>query len=291
MIFEMERTLNMKGKVCMITGANSGIGKASAIELARMGLTVIMVCRDPDRGKAALSEVRAKSRNDSVDLMIADLSSQKSIRELVQNFINRYQHLHVLINNAGVFLAKHTVTVDGIETTLAVNHLAYFLLTNLLLDVLKSSAPARIVNVSSIAHRRGHIDFDDLQGEKKYSGFKAYNQSKLANILFTYELAKRLKGSGVTANCLHPGAVATNLVRGNSGAFALIWKALTPFMLSPDKGARTCIYLASSPEVESVSGKYFVKEAETVSSKESYDESVAQRLWQVSAELTGLNRI
>jgi len=285
----MQRAVDMEGRVCMVTGANSGIGRATATGLAQLGATVVMVCRDPSKGEAALAEIKAKSGNESVALMLADLSSQKSIRQLVKDFTDKYRHLHVLVNNAAVFLTKRSVTVDGIETTFAVNHLAYFFLTNLLLDLLKSSVPARIVSVSSIAHYRGHINFDDLQGEKNYSGFRAYNQSKLANILFTYELARRLKGTGVTANCLHPGAVATNLVRNNSGIFGLIWKLLTPFMLSPEKGAQTCIYLASSPEVEGISGKYFVKQTEAKSSMESYDESIARRLWQISAELAGLD--
>jgi len=279
----------MKGKVCMITGSNSGIGKATAIGLAKMGASVVMVCRDQIKGEAAMAEVKAKSGNESVTLMLADLSSQKSIHQLAKDFADTYQHLHVLVNNAGVHLAKRSVTVDGIETTFAVNHLSYFLLTNLLLGVLKSSAPARIVNVSSKAHYRGHINFDDLQGEKRYSGFRAYSQSKLANILFTYELAKRLIGTGVTANCLHPGVVATNLWRNNSGVLGLILRIFSPLMQSPEKGARTSIYLASSPEVGGISGKYFVKETEVRSSRESYDESISQRLWRLSAELTRLN--
>jgi len=273
----------------MITGSNSGIGKATAIGLAKMGASVVMVCRDQIKGEAAMAEVKAKSGNESVTLMLADLSSQKSIHQLAKDFADTYQHLHVLVNNAGVHLAKRSVTVDGIETTFAVNHLSYFLLTNLLLGVLKSSAPARIVNVSSKAHYRGHINFDDLQGEKRYSGFRAYSQSKLANILFTYELAKRLIGTGVTANCLHPGVVATNLWRNNSGVLGLILRIFSPLMQSPEKGARTSIYLASSPEVGGISGKYFVKETEVRSSRESYDESISQRLWRLSAELTRLN--
>jgi NAD(P)-dependent dehydrogenase (short-subunit alcohol dehydrogenase family) len=271
----------------MITGASSGIGKAAATELARMGATVVIVCRNQNSGERALADIKAKG-GESADLMISDLSSQGSIRKLVKDFMNKYQKLHVLINNAGVFLAKRTLTEDGIEMTFAVNHLAPFLLTNLLLDLLKSSAPARIVNVSSVAHYRGHINFDDLQGEESYSGIRAYNQSKLANVLFTYELAKRLTGNGITANCLHPGAVATNLVRRNSGIYSAVWKMISPFMLSPEKGARTCVHLASSPEVEGVTGKYFVKETAVRSSKESYDETVSKRLWEISMQLTRL---
>ena len=194
----------------------------------------------------------------------------------------------MLINNAGIFTSKRTVTVDGIETTFAVNHLAPFLLTNLLLDVLEASAPARIVNVTSSGERSGTINFDDLQGEGRYSGVRAYNQSKLAMILFTYELARRLEGTGVTVNCVHPGVVVTNLGRGSSGSFGLLLRLMRPFFSSPEKGAETSIYLASSPEVEGVSGKYFAKKAEARSSEQSYDEAAGRRLWQVSAELTKL---
>jgi len=278
----------MLGKVCIVTGASSGIGKAAATGLAKMGATVVIVCRDSKRGEAALNEIKERSGKELASLMVADLSSQKSIHKLVQDFRSKYERLDVLINNAGVFLAKRTLTEDVIEATFAINHLAPFLLTNLLLGVLKSSAPSRIVNVSSSAHYRGHINFDDIQGERNYSGIKAYSQSKLANVLFTYELARRL-GSGITTNCLHPGAVRTNLVRLDSGIYGLVWKILSPFMLGAEKGADTCIYLASSAEVEGVSGKYFVKRREAVSSKESYNEAVAKRLWQVSAKLTGLN--
>lgn len=277
----------MNGKVCMVTGSNSGIGKATALGLAEKGATVVMVCRNAESGKAAIDEIRTKSGNSDITLMLTDLASQESIRQLARNFVNKYQNLHVLVNNAGVLLGSRSVTADGIETTFAVNHLAYFMLTSLLLDRLKASAPARIVNVSSSAHGRGHIDFNDLQGEKRYTSFGAYSQSKLANVLFTYALAKRLQGSGVTANCLHPGVVATGLWR-SAGALGAIMKISSPFMLSPEKGARTCVYLSSSPDVDGISGKYFGKETVVRSSSESYDESVQERLWKISAELTGL---
>jgi retinol dehydrogenase 14 len=197
----------------------------------------------------------------------------------------------VLINNAGLFRSERIATADGLETTFAVNHLAYFLLTKLLLDVLKASAPSRIVNVASGDHSNGTIDFDDLQGEDGYKGPKAYSQSKLANVLFTYELDRRLEGAGVSANCLHPGGripVRTNFGSGVSGVFGLMVRALRPLMISPEKGAETSIYLASSPEVEGLSGRYFVKKAEARSSDESYDAGLAKRLWEVSAELTNL---
>jgi len=279
----------MRGKVCLVTGGSSGIGKATALGLANMGATVIVVGRDRSRGEAAVTEIKQKSNNDAVDLMLADLSSQASIRRLAEeDFKDRYEQLHVLINNAGVFTSKHTVTLDGIETTFAVNHLAPFLLTNLLLDVLKASAPTRIINITSSGERSGTINFDNLQGESRYSGFRAYNQSKLAMILFTYELARKLEGTGVTVNCVHPGVVVTNLGRGSSGAFGLLLRLMRPFFSSPEKGAETPIYLASSLEVEGVSGKYFAKKAEAKSSELSYDAATARRLWQVSAELTKL---
>src|ERR671910_1901640 len=207
--------------------------------------------------------------------MLADLSSQEEIRRLADEFKEAHPRLDVLINDAGVFRSKRITTADGIETTFAVNHLAYFLLTNLLLDVLKASAPSRIVNVSSGDHSNGTIDFDDLQGEKGYKGPKAYSQSKLATVLFTYELARRLEGAGVTANCLHPGVVGTNFGSGVSGVFGFMVRALTPLMKSPEKGAETSIYLATSPEVEGSSGKYFVKKAEARSSSVSHDEGLA----------------
>src|SRR5215210_1282440 len=278
----------MGEKVCLITGATSGIGKATAMGLANMGASVVMVGRDRGRGEAALAEIKEKNGNASVDLMLADLSSQEEIRRLADEFKEACPRLDVLINNAGVFRSERITTADGIEMTFAVNHLAYFLLTNLLLDALEASAPSRIVNVSSGDHSNATIDFDDLQGEKGYKGAKAYSQSKLANVLFTYELARRLEGTGVTANCLHPGVVGTNLGSGVSGVFGFMVRALTPLMKSPEQGAETSICLASSPEVESLSGRYFVKKAETRSSDESYDAGLARRLWEVSAELTNL---
>src|SRR5215210_5786673 len=202
---------SMGEKICLITGASSGIGKATAMGLANMGASVVMVGRDRGRGEAAMAEIKEKSPNASVDLMLADVSSQQEIRRIADEFKDAHPRLDVLINNAGVFSSKRITSADGIEMTFAVNHLAYFLLTNLLLDVLKDSAPSRIVNVASGEQRNATIDFDELQGEKGYKGAKAYSQSKLANVLFTYELARRLEGTGITANCLHPGVVGTNL--------------------------------------------------------------------------------
>ncbi len=279
---------SMQGKICMVTGANSGIGKATALELAQMGATVVMVCRDRARGEEARSEITTKSRNNAVDLLLADLSSQQSIRQLVGNFQHHYTHLHVLINNAGAaFPGRRRETVDGLEMTFAVNYLAPFLLTNLLLDMLKASAPARIVNVSSATQAPGYIQMDDLQAEKHYRS--AYGQSKLAEVLFTYELARRLRGTGVTANCLHPGFVATNFAQSDGEpAVRLLVKLIGSFGTSPEKGAKTSIYLASSPEVEGVTGTYFVKSIPRRSAAISYDESLQRQLWEQSAKLVNV---
>src|SRR4028118_1249510 len=246
----MAVTPPMAGKTVLIAGAASGVGKATAMGLASMGASVVMVGRDRDRGEAAMAEIKENSANASVGLMLADLSSQEQIRRLAHEIKEAYPRLDVLINNAGVIRSERITTADGLETTFAVNHLAYFLLTNLLLDRLKASSPSRIVNVASGEQRNGTIDFDDLQGEKGYKGAKAYSQSKLATVLFTYDLARRLQGSGVTANCLHPGVVGTSLGSGVSGVFGFMVRAMTPLMKSPEKGAETSIYLASSPEVE-----------------------------------------
>src|SRR5256714_6127245 len=280
---------SMQGKICMVTGANSGIGKATALALAQMGATVVMVCRDRARGEEARSEIITKSRNNAVDLLQADLSSQQSIRQLVEHFQHHYTHLHVLINNAGAAFPRRRETVDGLEMTFAVNYLAPFLLTHLLLDVLKASAPARIVNVSSDAQASGYIQLDDLQAEKLYRPMRTYPQSKLAVVLFTYELARRLQGTGVTANCLHPGFAATNFAQSDGGpAIRLLVKVLGSFGTSPQGGAKTSIYLASSPEVEGVTGQYFVKSIPKRSAAISYDESRQRHLWEQSAKLVNL---
>jgi NAD(P)-dependent dehydrogenase (short-subunit alcohol dehydrogenase family) len=281
---------SMQGKICMVTGANSGIGKATALELAQMGATVIMVCRDPARGEEARSEITTKSTNNAVDLLLADLSSQQSIRQLVENFQQRYTHLHVLINNAGAaFPGQRRETVDGLEMTFAVNYLAPFLLTNLLLDMLIASAPARIVNVSSDAQASGYIQIDDLQAEKHYRPMRTYPQAKLAVVLFTYELARRLQGTGVTANCLHPGFVATHIGQSDVGpAVRLLVKLIGSFGANPQEGAKTSIYLASSHDVEGVTGKYFVKSIPKRSAAISYDESLQRQLWEQSAKLVNV---
>jgi len=221
--------------------------------------------------------------------MLADVSSQKEVRRLADEFKEAHPRLDVLINNAGVFRSERITTADGVEATFAVNHLAYFLLTNLQLDRLKAGVPSRIVNAASADHSNATIDFDDLQGEKGYRGAKAYSRSKLANVLFTYELARRLEARSVSATCLHPGAgIRTNFGSGGSGVLGFMVRALGPFMKSPEKGAETSVYLASSPEVEGLSGRYFVKKAEARSSEVSHDERIARRLWEVSADLTNL---
>ena len=275
----------MTGKICMVTGANDGIGKATALGLAKMSASVVMVCRSRERGEATLADVREKTGNSNISLVVADLSFQAAIRKLVRDFEARYPALHVLINNAGIIPRERTVTVDGLEMQFAVNHLAPFLLTNLLLDLLKASAPARIVNVASEVHHDGSIHFEDLQSERSYRPYYAYAQSKLANVLFTYELARRLQGTGVTPNCLHPGVVATKLLADGMG----IPRTELRMGISPQEGARTSLYLATSPEVEGVSGKYFVNRRPAQSSKESHDRAVAKRLWQVSADLVGVS--
>lgn len=270
----------------MITGANSGIGKATAIGLAKMGATIVMVGRDKNRCEEAQKEIIEKTGNKNIDILICDLSSQQEIHNLVDKFNQKYQNLHILINNAGIVLKKRTSNIDGLEVNFAVNYLAPFLLTNLLLNVLKKSAPSRVINVSSGVHKRASLDFDDLQSEKKYSSFGTYGKSKLALLLFTYELSRRLKDSGITVNALHPGVVKTNLGR-DQPAFSR-WFQNT-FFKSPERGAETSIYLASSPEVEGITGKYFINKTPAKSSEESYNEVNAKKLWEISIKLTKLD--
>jgi NAD(P)-dependent dehydrogenase (short-subunit alcohol dehydrogenase family) len=274
----------------MVTGANSGLGKETALGLAKMDAHVVMVCRNQAKGEKVQDEIKQSSGNSNVDLLLADLSSQQSIRQLVRDFTQRYDRLHVLINNAGSVFLQRRLSVDGIEMTFALNHLASFLLTNLLLDVLKASAPARIINVSSIAHTEGFIDLDDLQANKQYRLMRAYAQSKLANVLFTYALAQRLEGTGVTVNCLHPGTVATNIWSQPLPGFLkpLGTTAAKFFGITAEEGAQTSLYLASSADVEGVTGKYFYKCKERPSAHISYDVAVQQKLWEKSAEMTGI---
>ena len=278
----------MKEKVCLVTGANRGIGKATALGLALKGATIIIHCRNRQLGETTREEIVARTGNAAIEVIVADLTSLEAVRRLAEAVKRRHAALHVLVNNAGLAKRRHTLTEDGFETTFVVNHLAPFLLTNLLLDTIKGSAPARIVNVASMVHRWGRINFHDLMGQRHYSMDRAYNQSKLANVLFTYELARRLDGTGVVANCLHPGLVATDFGREYTGFKGLMAnKYWRPFMRRPEGGAETVIYLASSPDVEGVTGKYFANRRAVRSSRASNDAALARRLWEVSERLTG----
>jgi NAD(P)-dependent dehydrogenase (short-subunit alcohol dehydrogenase family) len=276
----------------MITGANRGIGKATALGLAKMGAQVVMICRDSERGGAAQDEIKRESGNQAVELLLADLSSQASIRQLAQEFNSKYAELNVLVNNAGTYRTRRTLSVDGIEIHFAVNYLAPFLLTNILLEALKAGAPSRVVNLAGIYHRKARINFDDLMSEKDYSASDANKQAKLALVIYTYELARRLEGTGVTVNCLHPGAVATDPLQSDPDSSPLMrffYKFMKPFFASPEKGAQPSIYLASSPDLEGVTGKFFDRKTEAPSSPESHDQSIARRLWDTSEELTAKN--
>ncbi len=282
----------MADKVCLVTGASNGIGRATAAGLAERGATVLMHGHDPRRSVEALDEVRARAAGGGVELFTADLSSIAEVRRLAGEVLARSERLDVLVNNAGAMPLQRQITVDGYEYGFALNHLAPFLLTALLRERLKASAGGRVVTVSSAMHRRARLDFDDLHGERRFSAMTAYSRSKLANVLFSYELARRLEGDGVTANCLHPGTVATDLMRRRSGLVGrLIWLAGTltrPLLRSPRRGAETVIYLAASPEVEGVTGRYFEDCTEQPSSDASRDLDTARRLWEVSERLTGL---
>lgn len=283
----------MQKKVCIITGGTSGIGKATALGLATMGADIVIIGRDFEKGKMVQNEIKNKTGNPKVDLLIADLSSQAAVRKLAEDLKARYKTIHIVVNNAGIAPTNRSVTVDGIESVFAVNYLAAFLLTNLLLERLKGSVPARVVNVAGDFHRKSTIQFGDLMSEKNYNGMKANNQAKLALILFTYELARRLDGTKVTANCLHPGAVATDapLKDPDLSAFSrFMYRIVRLFFVSPEKGAETSIYLSMSPDVENVSGKYFVKKTPVASSPETYDLEIARRLWRVSEDLTKLGK-
>ena len=277
----------MAGMSVLVTGGTGGIGKATATGLAALGARVGITGRDQARTEAAAAGIRASAGSLAVDAFAADLSVQAGVRRLAAHVLDTYPRLDVLVNNAGGFWAHRHVTADGLEHTFALNHLAPFLLTSLLLDRLTASAPARIVTVSSGAHARARIDFDDLQGERTYSGQRAYSQSKLANVMFTYELARRLDGTGVTATVLHPGVVRTSFGTEDQAAYlAAVIGVARLFMKTPAQGASTPVYLASSPQVEGITGRYFVNRKPRTSSKASYDTAAAARLWQISADLT-----
>jgi len=278
---------SMAGKTCLVTGATAGIGLVTARVLAEKGATVVVVGRSPARADATVAAIRLRTGNPQVDFLVADLSSQADIRRLAGQFLERYPRLDVLVNNAGALFLKRQESVDGIEMTFALNHLGYFLLTELLLDRQKACTPARIVNVSSAAHRRVTLDFDDLQAHRHYRGFRQYSRSKLANLLFTYELSRRLQGSGVTANALHPGFVLSNFGTNNGW-----WRLLRPIFrlmaIDVEEGALTTIYAATAPELEKVTGEYFDEQHAALSSAASHDPDAARRLWQISEQMTGM---
>jgi retinol dehydrogenase-14 len=278
----------MAGRAVLVTGGSRGIGRATALGLATMGARVAITGRDRERTEDAAREIRAAGGG-QVDVFVADLSAQSEVRRLADEVLQSLSRIDVLINNAGGYWHTRHVTADGLERTFAVNHLAPFLLTNLLLDRLKQGASARVVTVSSNAQTMGRIDFNDLQGERSYSGGRAYNQSKLANVLFSYELARRLQTTSVTANALHPGMVSTSFGAEDPASLQRLFVPIVrPFMKTPVQGAATSIYLASAPDLEQVTGRYFANSKPKRSSKRSYDEAAAARLWQVSADLVGL---
>lgn len=282
--------VDMPGKTCVITGANSGIGREAALGLARMGARVVMVCRNKQKGEAAAEEIRRAANSAEVDLLIADMSSQASVRALAEQIKQRYPRLDVLINNAGGAVVQRKLSADGIEMTVAQNHLGSALLTFELLDLLKASAPSRIINVSSQAHQTRNVDLNDLQFERRqYRSFSAYGESKLLMNAFTFELARRLQGSGVTCNCLHPGVVATNIWGVNPPLmFKIIIGIMKPFMLSPKKGAETTLYLATSPEVAQISGEYFIKCKPAKSSALSRDPNISGPIWLWTEKMLGV---
>jgi len=276
----------MERKVVLITGATSGIGKVTAKNLACMGAKVVILGRDEGKGKQLLAEISNATARRDAEFILCDMASLDNVRKAAMEFRSRHDRLDVLLDNAGGINGKRKVTVESFEYTFGVNHLAHFVLTNLLLDKLRASAPSRVVVTSSSAHTFGHIDFEDLMAERSYRFMKVYGQSKLANVLFTFELARRLDGTGVTANCFHPGAIRSNFVKGVGGAASVMAPIVGIFEHSPKRGAETQIYLASSPEVEGVTGKYFFKKKEKRPSDESMELDVARRLWEVSGELT-----
>ena len=280
---------DMTGKTVVVTGANSGIGLETALALARAGARTVITARDRARGEAALSDISRRAPSDHVELALFDLGSMASVRAGAADLLARCERIDVLVNNAGLVLSDRRVTADGLEATFAINHLGPFLLTELLLERIKASAPSRIVNVASTAHQgaRHGLDFDDLQSTRAYRGMQVYSKSKLANIYFTTELARRLAGTGVTVNCLHPGTVATGYGRDGdaSGFLAFGVKLIKPFVLNAEQGARTSVYLASSPEVAGVTGKYFVKCRVRTPSRAARDDAAARRLWERSEEL------
>lgn len=277
--------MELKDKIALITGATSGIGQVTAIDIAGRGAKLVLPVRDTEKGEALKKEIAEKTGNTSVEIIPCRLDSLDSIRDCVKAFRQKHDRLHLLINNAGTWETKRKESVDGIEMNFAVNHLAPFLLTYLLLDIIKASAPARIVSVSSTAHKQATMNFNDLEGKKRWSSMRSYAQGKLANIFFTRKLAEELKGTGVTANCLHPGVVRTRLFDKMPTLFQRIFGLV---MIPPEKGAETSIYLATSPEVEGVTGGYFAKKKPAKTTRHAQDMEVAEKLWQVSKDYCGL---
>lgn len=278
-------------RICLITGANSGIGRITALELAKKGFDIIMLCRNLEKSRPVRDEIKQVSQTKKVDLLQCDIADFASVRQAAREVIDRYDHLDVLVNNAGLFIEKEQFSPQGIELTFATNHLGPFLLTNLLLDLLRRGENARIVTVSSVAHRfNGGFKLDELSKPKSYSGWGAYGASKLANILFSKELAERLLDDGITSNSLHPGGVNTNFGSDISSMTGLLFKALKPFFITPEEGAETSVYLASSPEVEQVTGLYFAKKKPATPGSDARSDYNAKRLWAISEELTHLNQ-
>ena len=278
----------LRGKTALVTGSTSGVGKWIAAGLARMGARVGIAARDEAKGRAVVDEIRGRVPGAQVEALACDFGSQASIRALAAEVDRRFEKLHVLVNNAGAINQARKTSADGLELTFAVNHLGYFLLTNLLLPKLEASAPARIISTASAAHRMGKLRWDDLQAEKGYGAMRVYGTSKLANILFTRELAKRLAGTNVTANCFHPGVVASGFGRNDPGLFSLGTRLAAAFMRTPEKAAETALWLAASPEVANVSGRYFANSREAGTSSAARSDADAARLWDVSARLVGL---
>ncbi len=275
----------LKDKICLITGATSGIGKETALALAKEGATIVFTARNSTKGEKVKHEIIDSSGNENIEAMYCDLAAMESIRDFADSFKNRYNELHVLINNAGIWETKRKESADGIELNFAVNHLAQFLITNLLLDLIKSSAPARIINLSSDAHKPAKLNFKDIEGKNSWSSFGSYAQSKLFNILFTKKLSRILEGSKVTVNCVHPGLVNTTLFNKMNKFIRYIFN---PFMISSKKGAQTTIFLATSDEVKNISGEYFKKKKIVSPSKAAKNIENAEWLWEISKRYTGL---
>lgn len=282
---------DLHGKVALVTGATNGIGKVTACELAKMGAATVIIGRSPERVQQTVDEIRQAAGHSQVEGIVADLSLMKQVRAAAEQFKSRHNRLDILVNNAGIGASQRSVTAEGFERMFALNHLSYFLLTNLLLDMLKASAPARIVNVTSDAHQIAQMDFDNLQSKRDWgrAGLMAYARTKLMNILFTRELARRLEGTGVTVNAVHPGMVATGIWRETGGFFGRLINTVAPlFMRTPEAGAATSIYVATAPEIEGQTGLYFSDSKPATPSKAAQDDEAAKRLWAISEELTGL---